>query len=529
MNRDSEALTRFAVLCLGLIVGLAAVVTLPGCKKGVVDVPQKPAPLEEVREKRLYVSPLAGQWYQADRDLLKTELDGYLSEASTPELGNVFALILPHAGYRYSGQTAAYGLKSISGQSFKRVVVLGPSHRTGMKNVASVPNATHYATPFGEVLLDVDFMESLTRHPQFSTIPRAHDGEHSVQIELPLFQLVFVDFKFVPIVVGALDLDVAGEMAKILTGLLDENTLVVASSDFTHYGNNFGYVPFRDNIEENLKELDMGAVERIERKDPKAFFEYIEDTGATICGRYPISVLLAMLPGDAKAHMLHYDTSGRITGSFTNSVSYLSIAFTGKWPQGTRVEAATENMTISPQDKEELLRLARQTLTQVLTEGKAPTPDSLGVELTPCMKIVRGAFVTLEKDGVLRGCIGDIYPYRPLYEAVAAHALNAGLNDRRFRPVDASELDALHFEISALTQPYPVASYDEIELGKHGIVLEKQGHSAVFLPQVAPEQGWTLEDTLTHLSQKAGLPPDAWKEGTSFSVFEAEVFEEGGV
>jgi AmmeMemoRadiSam system protein A len=142
------------------------------------------------------------------------------------------------------------------------------------------------------------------------------------------------------------------------------------------------------------------------------------------------------------------------------------------------------------------------------------------------MQPPRAAFVTLKENGQLRGCVGDIFPQRPLYKSVITNAIYAGFGDRRFPQLRKEEYDRLKVEISALTPPTPVASWRDIRIGIDGMVLNKDGHSAVFLPQVAPEQGWDLETTLRYLSEKAGLPADAWKEGASFLVFQAEVFGE---
>jgi hypothetical protein len=350
-----------------------------------------------------------------------------------------------------------------------------------------------------------------------------------VQIELPLLQHVLGTFKFVPIVVGQLDLKTTRRMGRIISGLIDERTLVIASSDFTHYGLNYGYVPFVRDVPERIKKLDMDAWEHIRNKDLDGFFDYIDRTGATICGRHAIGLLLAMLPSDAEGHLLHYDTSGRISGDWSNSVSYLTVAFTGKWPKREPVkvdEQKQERIDLSVDEKRKLLRLARATLKFALEHGRVPSVEELGIEVTPALEQIAGAFVTLHKHGRLRGCIGEIVPTRPLYKAVMAQAINAGLRDTRFAPVSLAELAEIDFEISVLTPPEPVSSYKEIIIGKHGIVLEKSGASAVYLPQVAAEQGWDLDTTLTNLSRKAGLPPDAWRSDCSFRVFEAIVFSE---
>jgi AmmeMemoRadiSam system protein A len=234
-----------------------------------------------------------------------------------------------------------------------------------------------------------------------------------------------------------------------------------------------------------------------------------------------------MSPTEFEPHLLKYDTSGRMMSDTRNSVSYLAIAFTGAWKKGEPVEVkAAEAPTLSEEDKAQLLTLARATLEGYVKNGRPPAPEQLGIKITAGMNQIMGAFVTLKEKGELRGCIGEIFPMRALYKAVIDHAIDAGVNDRRFRPVTEADLPLLHYEISALTQPAPVASYNDIALGKHGIVLDKDGRSAVFLPQVPGEQGWDLPTTLTHLSQKAGLPLDAWKEGASFTVFEAIVFGE---
>lgn len=476
----------------------------------------------EAAERRVFDSPLAGTWYRADQEGLVREIDGYLQQVHGEPLGNLCALIVPHAGYRYSGQTAAHAVKQLSGRKIQRVIVIGPSHSWPLENQAALPEATHFATPLGEIPLDQAFLSELAKHRLFRTLPGAHRREHSVGIQLPLLQRVLGTFQLVPIVVGQLDLEATRQMGEALRGLVDPETVVIASSDFTHYGLDFGYYPFRDRVAENLNKLDLGAVEVIKAADLPGFREYISRTGATICGRDAIGVLLAMLPRDAQAHLLHYDTSGRITGDYSSSVSYVSMAFVGRWPA-----QAAELPALSADEKRALLKLARGTLSYAVKHGRLPAAEDLGIRITPGLERVCGAFVTLHKQGQLRGCVGEITPRRALYKAVMEQAVNAGLNDTRFPPVEAPEIPELKLEISVLTPPRPVASVKEIVIGRHGIILEKGNRSAVFLPQVATEQGWGLEETLNHLARKARLSESAWREGASFSVFEAVVFGEG--
>jgi AmmeMemoRadiSam system protein A/AmmeMemoRadiSam system protein B len=400
-----------------------------------------------------------------------------------------------------------------------------------------VPDVTHFSTPLGEVPLDREFIHALVKNKFVVRNSPYHDFEHSVQIQLPLLQYTLEKFTLVPIIVGQTDRKTIAEAAAALLALVDDSTLVIASSDFTHYGKDYGYVPFTDDIPESLSKLDMGAFDLIKKKDPAGFLDYCDKTGDTICGKYPVAILLSMLPAGSEVSLLNYTTSGKITGSYTASVSYISASVTGSWGGRPAAAAAktpdaakspdSAQSELSDQDKKDLLKLARKTLELYLKTKKIPSAEDTGVKITPAMKKVMGAFVTLhDSRGELRGCIGEIRPSRPLFEAVMAHAVNAGVRDYRFSPVTPDELASLDFEISALTPPAPVASYKDIVIGRHGMTLSKDGRSAVFLPQVAPEQGWTLEETLKHLSVKAGLRPDDWKDGAFFTVFEAIVFGE---
>ena len=521
--------------------GLAAgALLLCSCSKPPTAGPP-PAASQETpvkTEKNVIVSALAGSWYTDDVAELKRDIDGYLAAAGpSNELENVHALLLPHAGYRYSGAVAGFGVRQVQGRKFSRVIVLGPSHRVSMPNAIALPDGTHYRTLLGEIPLDTSFLHKLKDYPIFRKVRGAMPGEHSVEIEFPLLQQALGDFTLVPLVCGQLDDHAVHEAAAALRAEMDPDTLLVVSSDFTHYGPRFDYQPFTTNLEENLRKLDLGAFGFVEQKDCRGFRTYVRDTGATICGHDPIAILTAMLPPESKVKLLKYDTSGHLTGDWENSVSYLCAAVSVTWtPQpseaarrksSVKEEADTGGpLDIPAADRQALLGLARKTIQFYFdTKGKA-TPKDVGVTVTPAMRQTAGAFVTLTKHGELRGCIGEIVPARALIEAVSDHALNAAFKDPRFPRLDPKELADCDIEISALAPPSEVSSYKDIEIGRHGIVLHKGGHGAVFLPQVAPEQGWDLPTTLSYLSMKAGLPADGWKEGATFAVFEATVFGE---
>jgi AmmeMemoRadiSam system protein B/AmmeMemoRadiSam system protein A len=531
--------SAFLILCV------CPVLFINGCKKqppASPSVPQKPESQQSTQQadiakdtkqkeadtdkKVVLPASLAGTpWYSADPETLTRQFDTFFQKADVEPMENVIGLILPHAGYDWSGQTAAFGLKTTDKQ-YKRIVVIGPTHRAYMEEILSVPRATHCATPLGEIPLDTKFIEDLLKFAVFQSIPYAHQYENSVEMELPILRYRQKDFELVPIVAGQLSLETIRRAGSILRSLIDNETLVVASSDFVHYGRGHGYVPFTQNIPEQIKKLDMGAYEQIEKLDEEGLLEYKRKTGATICGAIPIAVLLSMLDKGTNVNLAKYTISGHLTGDFSNSVSYLTVAFTGKWQNRPQVEPQRSNPELTEADRKQLLSLARKSIVHYFESRQPPQPNDLDVTVSPAMKSPRAAFVTLKKNAQLRGCIGDIFPRQPLYKSVIVNAINAAVRDRRFPAVTKDEWPDIAIEISALTAPEPIASADQIRIGIDGVVLNKNGRSAVFLPQVAPEQGWDVDQMLTHLSQKAGLPGDAWKQGASFLVFQADVFGE---
>ncbi|MCP4179458.1 MAG: AmmeMemoRadiSam system protein B [bacterium] len=487
---------------------------------------------------RILKSQLAGKWYTDKPDILKKQVDSYLNNVKERQLKNVIALILPHAGYMYSGYTAAYGIKEVQGKKFSRVIILGPSHYAYLYNKISVPNLEYYQTPLGKIELDREFINKLEKLPETRSNIRLHRVEHSIQIELPLLQASLGKFKLVPILIGHLDNNTALKLGRELSKMIDENTLVIASSDFTHYGYSYKYMPFpiNDKTPEMIKKLDMEGIDQIKSINFDGFEKYIKKTKNTICGKNAIAVLLAMLPPDAKSILLNYSTSAAITGDYKNCVSYASIAFTGKWEKINTINKKEKKMSeknnseseiLSNETKKTLLKLARESVAYYFVHHRKPTPEELGIKITAQMKQKMGAFVTLHENGRLRGCIGEIIPRRSIYEAVIDQAINAAVNDYRFHPVTKNDLPHLEFEISALTPSKPVASYKDIVIGRDGMTIEDNGHFAVFLPQVAPEQGWDLAETLTQLSHKAGLAGNAWKNPKAkFTVFQGIVFNE---
>jgi AmmeMemoRadiSam system protein B/AmmeMemoRadiSam system protein A len=479
--------------------------------------------------KKVMVSPLAGQWFPSGERALRDDIAERCKGIDVVRRKNVCAAVVPHAGYRFSGGVAAGVYLRIDPKRYSRVVVLGPSHYVSMRNQVSVPDATHFSTPLGELRADAEFIARLRTLPFVTHQPEAHVREHSDQIQLPLIQACLAtNLPVVCAVCGHFDASNLVSAAASFRELLDDTTLVVASSDFTHYGANYGYVPFTKDVQKNLETLDMGVFEMFASKDLSGFLKYLDETGATVCGRDPLAFLMAMLPENAKVERTAYETSGKMLHDDRNSVSYVGALVCGSWGSAAKLAkaAAPSDEKLSEEDCARLLAFARETIEQALktSERRAAAAEPNG--LTAGMKSVRGGFVTLNKRGDLRGCIGEIVPRREIWKAVREQALNAAFHDPRFSPVSADEVGEIEIDISILSPPKPVGSWREIVIGRHGMVLSKAGRSAVFLPQVATEQGWGIEETLTHLSMKAGLPSDAWRTGADYRVFEAQVIRE---
>jgi hypothetical protein len=282
-----------------------------------------------------HVGPaVAGSWYPASREALRREVSRLLREAAaigTPGgwAGETpAALIAPHAGYIYSGTVAAAGFRLLEARPVALVLLLGPSHYEAFDG-ATLPASAAYRTPLGDVPIDAGVVERLARRPGIRITDRPFGTEHSLEAELPFLQEVLAPgWRLVPVLVGAgstrAGLD---QVAAALGDLLGPDTLVVVSSDFTHFGPRFGYVPFHDDIPRRIRELDLGALERILAGDRRGFESYVRDTGATICGRDPIAVLLRLLPEACPAALVAYDTSGRMTSDWAHSVSYASVVF----------------------------------------------------------------------------------------------------------------------------------------------------------------------------------------------------------
>jgi len=273
---------------------------------------------------------VAGRFYPESEAELSKKINNYLDQASIESLpGKPIAIIAPHAGYQYSGAVAAYSYKAIKGYQYKRVILLAPSHYSRYRG-ASILDVDAYKTPLGLVKLNHGICNNLINNPPFiGTFKNAHKREHSLETQLPFLQTVLGnDFEIIPMLISRLNNDEFDFIADKLRSLIDDDTLIVVSSDFTHYGHGYDYVPFKKDVEANIRKLDHGAFERILALDFNGFIEYKKATGITACGFMPVALMMKLLPGNAQGKLLHYETSGSILGDFNSSVSYASIVFT---------------------------------------------------------------------------------------------------------------------------------------------------------------------------------------------------------
>ena len=273
---------------------------------------------------------VAGSWYPAEAGALRRQLSGFLDDGPTTDVAaarRIGAMIVPHAGYVYSGRVAARGLSLLAGLALDRVMLLGPSHFVPLSG-AALPEASTYRTPLGDVALDTAAIRGLADKTDVRIDDAPFRREHCLDAVIPFLQhYLEPGWRLLPMLVGMLDGSGGEQIAERLRPLRDDGTLVVVSSDFTHYGKSFDYLPFDDDVPRRIEELDREAIDLILAWDPAGLDAFFDRSGATVCGRNPIRVLLRMIPGGLDGRLAAYDTSGRMTDRWDHSVSYASLVF----------------------------------------------------------------------------------------------------------------------------------------------------------------------------------------------------------
>jgi AmmeMemoRadiSam system protein B/AmmeMemoRadiSam system protein A len=461
----------------------------------------------------VHTSPYAGSWYPGHRaeleHLLETLFQSSLERTGPALLPAPAGFVVPHAGLEYSGSVAASACRCLQAAAPKRVILLGFSHR-GMGEGVAMPAVERIETPLGEVAVDTSFTV-------FPRVPESRLCDHSVEIQLPLLQKVLPGVPVVPLYVGTLLAKERREAAEALAGAMHSGDVLVASSDFTHYGRAFGYTPFPVNEQtpHRLHDLDFTVIEGASSLDAEFFLDTLTDSGSTTCGHAPISLLLETLTsayGDALyQETLDYQTSGDITGDSGHCVSYAAL---GYFP--------ASSFRLEESDRQALLQSARATLEHVRSTGKRK--PILPENPSPALGRPAAVFVSLHQGEELLGCIGSRSTSDPLFSSVPEATLSAALDDPRFAPA-ASVSGEIEIEISVLTPMKRIRKPEAFELGRHGAYMEFGLRHALLLPQVAEYGFKTPEQFLQALCRKVGLPTDSYtKPNARLSVFEAQVF-----
>jgi AmmeMemoRadiSam system protein B/AmmeMemoRadiSam system protein A len=380
------------------------------------------------------------------------------------------------------------------------VIILSPSHRHGFEG-CSIYQEGGYKTPLGVAQIDEALARKLADISGFRYVPEAHQREHAVEVQVPFIQTVFPKAKIIPVVMGFPRMKTISKMADSLTSISDKKKiLVVVSSDMSHF------FP-----KEKANRIDKETISLIENFKTSSLLNKLERGENIMCGGGPVvcALLYSQNLGNAQVKLLGYADSSDAGGKTSSVVGYFSAAVT------TRDEAP--QFTLSREEKKELIEIAKRSIATYVQEMSFLDYHPQSTALLA----KKGAFVTLKKNGHLRGCVGFVSPVLPLFQTVIQAAVYSACKDSRFPPVTDEELDLLEVEISILSPLHKIDDPKSLSVGKHGLMIVQGKKSGLLLPQVALENNWSRKEFLQQTCLKAGLPQDAWKKGAEVFVFEA--------
>ncbi|MFA6767046.1 MAG: AmmeMemoRadiSam system protein B [Parabacteroides sp.] len=466
---------------------------------------------------------VAGTFYPAGRDSLVKAMNIYFKAyAGGTSSGEVAAVIVPHAGYVFSGEVAASAFAQISPkQQYERIFLIGPSHHVYMDGASVNSGFDYYATPLGNVPVDTALCRQLIRnHSVFSCNPAAHDKEHCLEVQLPFLQYRLKKMApIIPIIVATQSSAVIQKVAEALKPYFNAKNLFVISSDFSHYPSYDDAVKVDKLTGESI---GSGSLEAFVKALSQNAAKHVPNLATSACGESAIATLLYITAGmnDIQIRHIMYRNSGDSSyGDHQQVVGYHAFAFMRK-----SADSGEISFSLTEQEKDTLIRIVRSTIQNRLSHSNRPVCDPN--KLTEALRMRCGAFVTLNEGGRLRGCIGHFGSDRPLYRVVEDMAEAAAFEDPRFYPMQLDEFEKTEIEISVLSPMKRIRSIEEFTLGKQGIYITKGGHSGTFLPQVAEETNWSKEEFLGHCAHdKAGLSWDGWKDADLYT-YEAVVFKE---
>ncbi len=453
---------------------------------------------------------VADSFYPSNPDLLARMVDDYLRSAKPDSVGQVVALVVPHAGYIYSGRVASQAFAQLKGKQVTRVVIIAPSHVARFTG-ASIYDGAAYQTPLGDVAVDTDFAQKLAAQDRRLRLSsdghesKAADGrgEHAIEVQLPFLQRTLGSFKIVPIILGEHRYEVCRALGVGLAKLItDSNTVIVTSSDLSHYHTYAEATAMDKKLLGAISDGDyLGLIRNLGRGTWEA------------CGGGPIvATMMAAERMGATAKVLMQANSGdSVAGDRNSVVGYGAVVFAKN--EGAAPPPSDYSLGLAEQAR--LMEIAQKSVEKAVKEHALYACSDGGLN---ALSQERGAFVTLTQKGRLRGCIGYVEPVKPLCETVRDVATHAATSDERFLPVAPSELPDLHCEISVLSALRRVKNVNEIQVGKHGLFIKKGDREGLLLPQVATENNWDRTTFLQQTCVKAGLPSNAWQDD------EADIF-----
>ncbi len=471
----------------------------------------------------------ADRFYSAGKDVLTRDLEQLFRECKkSDEKLNVRAIVSPHAGYVYSGKVAASAFSSVNKEiKYKNIFIIGSSHVMAFDG-ASVYNTGDYITPLGKITVNREIADRLKNDNKVFDFPTtAHLQEHSLEVQIPFIQYYFPGKPdIIPVIIGTNSETTLKKIAEALRPWFTEENLFVISSDFSHYPS------YKDAVA-----VDIATATGLASGDPETFMKtlknnsskHIDGLATSMCGWTSGLTLLYLSESDNSLSykILDYSNSGDSEyGDKERVVGYNAIVLYDRDNRHDDIKDRTNSFSFNNEEKKKLFEIARRSISNRLNENKRTEPD--GKSMPEKLKMNYGAFVTLKINGNLRGCIGRFISSDPLYEAVRASALSSAFEDPRFLPLTRDEYPNTDIEITVLGPLQKISGPDEIVLGKHGIYIKKDFRSGTMLPQVAIEQGWSVEQFLGYTSRdKAGLGWDGWKTAELF-VYEGVVLEENG-
>jgi len=469
--------------------------------------------------RKIRPAAFAGKFYEGEKQKLTKQLEqlfaGKESQINQTEGQEIRALIVPHAGYVFSGNVAAAGYSWLQSKNkYKRIFILASSHRFLFNGVA-VYVGGNYATPLGEINVDTKIAKELAEKSDlFIEHDNAHHTEHSIEVQLPFLQHLFGSgFELVPLLLGTQNAETCRKIAAVLQPFFTPENLWIVSTDFSHYPK-YDDAVHTDEITANA--ICSNQPQQLLQIINKEKTVKTEKLATPLCGWTSVLTLLYMTEKEEVAfEKISYQNSGDAPfyGEKNRVVGYWAIAAKSKEAE----------FKVTDAEKAELIEKARNSIAEfVLTgnRGEMLAPETNGILLEKT-----GVFVSIYIDDVLRGCIGGFAGEQTLNEMVQRLAASSAC-DRRFKPVQADELNKMKLEISVLSPLKKIKSVNEIKLGKHGIYIKNEFNTGTFLPQVATKTGWNVEEFLGHCARdKAGIGWNGWKKAEIF-VYEAVVFRE---